>query len=113
MDSQNELREFDQENSVRLLTTVLNVVREDDFKLFPQLLCSLLDTTDPKKVVQLIRCGFELKLEKMRAEHQDLVQKLVDEETKGKISESERLIRVSNSDGKIRSMQWFYSALSS
>lgn len=93
-----------QERAVR----VLGLVRED-LEVFPLVFCGLLETHDPKKVVQLVKAGFEARIAALRQDHANLQTTLSVKVEAGEISQSEMLIRLTNADGKIRSMQWFLS----
>lgn len=75
----------------------------------PDIITSLLDSHDPKKVRQMVIQGYENKIKNMRKAHAELVKSL-SENTE--ISHEERFEKLSNSDGKIRSMCWFTENLS-
>lgn len=70
----------------------------------PVIVKSLLDQYDPKKVRQMVIQGFEQKIRSMREDHKKLVSDLAH---RTDLTHEERHEKISNSDGKIRSMCWF------
>lgn len=79
----------------------------------PLLVKMALDSYDPKLVIQKLREGFNLKIAALRDAHVKNVAGLQELLAAEKISQSEFHVRVSNSDGKIRSMEWFANLLQS
>lgn len=90
--------------------SLTNLVMEDIEVLAP-LVKRVLDAVDPKKVAQLLKSGFEMKISAMQADHAKMQSEWSAKVADGSMQQSEMLIRIKNSDGRIRSMQWFHSSL--
>lgn len=84
----------------------------EDLEVTSLVIKGLLDSQDPKKVCGLMKAGFELKIAEMRDAHAQLQAELSAKVEGGQMQQTEMLMRISNSDGKIRSMQWFLSNIS-
>jgi len=70
-----------------------------------------LDKADPKKVQQVVKDGFQRKIDKLVQEHAEAAPKLRQDVEDGKCSQSFMQTKLANLDGKIRSMKWFLSTI--
>lgn len=82
---------------VRILATLDTAGLDDIIKVF-------LDGHDPKSCHILIKRGFDKKIEAMKKAHRELH---VSTYARTDIDDDAKYRIVDNSDGKIRSMQWF------
>ena len=82
---------------------IVHVIAEDP-EIAPYLVKMMLDKFTPSRVSALIKSGFEKKVAEMQMAHVDLQSKLYNEVETDKMSKSEMLIRINNSEQAIKNL---------
>ena len=89
----------------------ISALLADGVEIIPAVIEQALIIADPKKVQQLIKDGFQRRIDKLVQEHAELAPQLRQEVEEGKASQSYMHTKLTNLDGKIRSMKWFLSTI--